>query len=493
MSELKVQKNSLKVNLIYNTLLQIVNFIIPLVTAPYISRTLGAESIGAYSYTVANTTYFLLIGSLGLALYGQIQVAACRDDKKRLSQLFWEIIAAKTLLFIVSVILFTLFIVIFGEKYLSLYIVQYISIFASAIDITWMLTGLEKFKQMVVRNIAVKIVSLLLIFTFVKSPPDVVKYAVVMQMAVLGGNFLLWKDIKGEVGKSEIKFEHIKDHLTRSMVYFVPGIISIIFTYSDKTVLGAVLESNYEVGIYEEACKVTALCGSVVNSIASVLLPRATYMYHNSSREDTDKFLKESFNGVCLVGTIMSFGIISIADIFVPFFLGEEFLGSVLILQILAVNVLFSAMANIFAHQGLIARGKQKAYNNALIVSAVLNVVGNVICVSYMKAVGVSLVSVLSSFILMVIILYKVRHDFDVLGLLFGCWRYFVAGIAMCAVSHFIRFQMEAVYLILTKVAICGMVYIALLYLLRDEFALKFLQNLLFVMNKKGRKQSDYK
>ena len=69
----------------YNLIYQILIIVLPLITTPYISRVLGAENIGIYSYTISVATYFILFGSLGIATYGQREIAYIQDDKKKYS------------------------------------------------------------------------------------------------------------------------------------------------------------------------------------------------------------------------------------------------------------------------------------------------------------------------------------------------------------------------------------------------------------------------
>ena len=86
---------SVKKNYIYNLSYQILALITPLVTAPYVSRVLGAENIGTYSFVNANVTYFILLGVFGLSTYSQLEVARRRDDKNDLNQFCVESILVR--------------------------------------------------------------------------------------------------------------------------------------------------------------------------------------------------------------------------------------------------------------------------------------------------------------------------------------------------------------------------------------------------------------
>ena len=105
MSKINVIKNY-----IYNLGYQLLVIILPLVTTPYISRVLGAEGIGIYSYTISIITYFVLFGSLGIAMYAQREIAYVQDEKVRRGRIFWESFFLRCItLCIAMVIFFVLF------------------------------------------------------------------------------------------------------------------------------------------------------------------------------------------------------------------------------------------------------------------------------------------------------------------------------------------------------------------------------------------------
>ena len=99
-------KKSITKNYLYNLIYQVLILILPLITAPYISRVLGAENIGIYSYTTSLSAYFILFGSLGIALYGQREIAYKQNDKKEYSKIFWEVLILRFITMMISLIIF---------------------------------------------------------------------------------------------------------------------------------------------------------------------------------------------------------------------------------------------------------------------------------------------------------------------------------------------------------------------------------------------------
>ena len=83
--------SSIKRNNLLNLAYRIFSIVFPLLSAPYISRVIGAEGIGIYSYTNSILVYFLLFAEMGSAQYARVEAAKLRDNKYELGKFFCEI------------------------------------------------------------------------------------------------------------------------------------------------------------------------------------------------------------------------------------------------------------------------------------------------------------------------------------------------------------------------------------------------------------------
>jgi len=101
--------NSVKKNFAYNFIYQVLIMILPLITAPYLSRVLRADGMGTYSYTYSIAYYFTLFGMLGLNNYGNRSIARIRNDKEKLSKTFWEIYGMQVITSIIIFIFYFLY------------------------------------------------------------------------------------------------------------------------------------------------------------------------------------------------------------------------------------------------------------------------------------------------------------------------------------------------------------------------------------------------
>ena len=193
-------KKSIAKNYIYNMVYQVLILILPLITTPYLSRVLGAEGIGIYGYTYSIVTYFILFGSLGVAMYGQREIAYAQENVEARKKVFIEIIIFRFITIALAAVAY-FFLFMNGKEYQIYYQILLIELIAAAFDISWFFQGMEEFKRTVTRNVLVRICSVSLVFILVKTKEDLAKFTLIYSLADLIGNLSLWlyvpKYIKG--------------------------------------------------------------------------------------------------------------------------------------------------------------------------------------------------------------------------------------------------------------------------------------------------------
>ena len=152
----------------YNVVYQILLIILPLITTPYISRVLGSEGLGTYTYTYTIANYFMLAAMLGVKNYGNRSVAAVRENRTVLSRVFWEIYGLQFLCSVLALIVYICYALTEDSVYRLVALIQGIYVFSGMLDISWLFFGVEKFKITVTRNIVIRVIDLLCVFIFVK-------------------------------------------------------------------------------------------------------------------------------------------------------------------------------------------------------------------------------------------------------------------------------------------------------------------------------------
>ena len=319
-----MSKKSVAKNYIYNLIYQVLILILPLVTAPYISRVLGAENIGIYSFTLSISAYFILFGSLGIALYGQREIAYNQKNKKKYSVTFWEINLLRAITMFVAIIIFY-FIFVKGNQYQIYYKVLMLEIIGNCIDISWFFQGLEEFKKTVVRNIIVKLISIASIFIFIKTSNDLYRYFLIYVLSIVIGNGSLWLYLPKYLEKVNFNEIHLIKHLKPTINLFVPQIAIQVYTLLDRTMVGAIIPGKDEVGYYDQGQKIIKLLLTIITSLGTVMLPRIANTFVNGKKDKITNYMKKSFNMVFLLAFPMIFGIIAVSKAFVPIFFGPGY------------------------------------------------------------------------------------------------------------------------------------------------------------------------
>ena len=367
-------KKSISKNYLYQLSYQILALIIPLITTPYISRVLGAEGIGIYSFTYSIATYFILFGSLGIAMYGQREIAYVQDKKEERSRIFWEIVILRLVLMTISATVFY-FAYCTGEEYQLYYKILLIELFSNAIDISWFFQGLEEFKKTVTRNFIIKAAFTICIFIFVKSPADLTKYFFVAIGGNLLGNLSLWIYVPKYVQKIKIKSLKVFRHLKHTFFLFIPQIATQVYTILDKTMIGYIVADKSEVGYYEQAQKVINMLLTLVTSLGTVMVPRMANTFASGDKEQMKRYLQNSFKFTYTIAFPVMLGVIAVSANFVPIFFGEGYESVVPLINILAITILFIGMSNVTGTQLLLPTKRQKEFTISVTIGAIVNFV----------------------------------------------------------------------------------------------------------------------
>ncbi len=471
-----MQKKSITKNYVYNLLYQVLTLILPLVTAPYISRVLGAENIGIYSYTISIVTYFITFGSLGIALYGQREIAYVQNDKEKYSKIFWEIILLRLITLSCSLLLFYFIFVFRNNQYHIYYTILILEIFANFLDVSWFFKGIEEFKKNVMRHFIVKVISLILIFIFVKTKNDLKIYFIIYVLSTLIGNFSLLLYLPKYLVKIKLKDLNVLRHLKPTIVLFIPQIAIQVYALLDKTMIGAIIMDKKEVGYYEQSQKIIKMLLTIITSLGAVMMPRIAYTYANGNREKIKQYMLKSFNLVFFLSFPMILGIISVNTRFVPLFFGKGYDKVVLLMNIISPILLLIGLSNVTGIQYLLPTKRQKEYTISVIVGAVVNFIFNMLLIPKYGAIGASFGTLIAEFLVSMVQIYYVRCDFELKDIVKLSKNYILASLLMFFCCFILRNMPINDVLVLLVQVITGIVtYGVCLILLKDKFTLEII------------------
>lgn len=358
-------------NFLYQASYQVLLIILPVVTIPIVSTALGKEGIGTYNFISSIVNYFVLVAGLGLANYGVREIAIVRDNRKKLSEKFWELQLFNLFFSLSSLILFLFFAVSREEE--RLYLVQSMVVLATVFDISWFFSGIENFKKITIRNFIIKIITFLLIFFLIKTEQDLLKYFIIQGGGTLLGSLSLWINLTDYVDFTKIKIKNIFLHFVPAVTYFIAKIAISLYQNLTKTILGLVVSIG-ALGLYANAMSLITMTGSIINAMNTVMIPRMSKIANSGGKEDIIPILVKVIHLQIYITIAMSFGIAGISGTLVPWFFGPDFKELILILPVLSPVLIFQSLQMSIATQYLIPFGKMKEYNLSVILGALVSV-----------------------------------------------------------------------------------------------------------------------
>lgn len=378
---------------------QLLSILLPIVTTPYVSRKLGVENIGVYSFTVAMTSYFVLLSNFSFHTYGQKKVAIVGKARDKRTSLFWEIQYRKGVLVALTCVFYLVF-VLMQKEYQKIYIVQIISIVSVYFDISFFYQGLELYDITVLRNAIAKIVGVVSVFCFVRNQDDLICYVVIQVVTCFFGNLTMWIRLRRYVDFVGVKSLSLRKDLSELIELFIPVVAIQVYFSMDKIMIGMMCEKT-ESGIYEQAMSVFRVCQTFLTSLGAILVPGISRMLEEKKDAEIKNVIATSTRISLMLSVGMMFGILSVSDAFVPWFFGAEYSKVTILLNILSVILNFTAISNILVQGVLIPIGKYNYATIGTVCAAIVNVILNLILIRHYMAIGACVATVIAEFVVL--------------------------------------------------------------------------------------------
>lgn len=459
---------STKKNFIYNFVYQLLILIIPLITSPYLARTLGATGIGKYSYTYSIVSYFMMFVLLGLNNYGNRTIAKNRYNITSLSRTFWSIYFLQLIIGIVIVAIYIGFIFTFGIEYRILYLIEFLYLISSILDINWFFFGVEKFKKTVIRNGIIKILTVILIFIFVKDTGDLYVYTFIMSFMALISQIILWGFIRTEVIYVRVSIDEIVKHIKPNLVLFISVIAISLYKIMDKIMLGMFCDVT-EVAYFENAEKIISIPMTLITALGTVMLPKISNVVSSGQREKSKVYIEKSIEFLMFMSFPMCFGLFVIGEQFAPIYFGNEFIKSGILIKMLAFTLPFLSFANVIRTQFLIPNERDKDFIISVILGAIINVILNLIFIPKLDSVGACIGTIAAEFTVMAYQIFAVKNDLDIKKYIEVSLQFLLKSLVMYlliwAIGAIIRNELVLIFVqIISGVIIYGLINIKYIF-----------------------------
>jgi len=390
----KIKSNSdyrrLFENFVSLSVLQGLNYLLPLVTFPYLVRVLGVEKFGLLGFATATIGYFQILTDYGFNLSATREVAIHRENKEKLEEIFSSVMIIKAGLFLVSFLLLTILVFSF-EKFRSDALVYYLSfgmVMGQVLFPVWFFQGMERMRYITFLNILAKGFFTIAIFIFVKAQAD---YRVVplfnsIGFMVAGILSLLLIKKQFNISLKIVSKYSLVSQLREGWHVFVSSLAISLYTISTTFILG-VFTNNIIVGYYSAADKIIQAVKGLYGPLSQSLFPFVSKKV-SDSKEKGIVLIRIITKYVFFITILLSLLVFVFSELLVSILLGKNYNNSILVLKILAAHPVLIGLSNVFGIQTMLPYGRKKAFQNILLIASLLNIVLSFIMVPLFAHIG---------------------------------------------------------------------------------------------------------
>ena len=379
------------------------SYLMAFVTFPYVSRVLGVERIGLVNFVDNTINYFLLFATLGVNILGVREIATVREDDIKRNKVYSELLGVNILFTLIVLIVYILCVEWIPKlnQYKELFYIGISKLIFTAFLVEWLYTGLEQFRYITLRSIAIKLLYVLTVFLFIRSAEDYKIYFILTIGVVVLNAFINILYSKKYVDIYWRDFLSLK-YLKQDILLGVSSIMTSMYLTFNVMYLGLVSD-NVQVGYYTTAHKLYMVILGLFSAFTHVMLPRMSVLIADGNKEQFNKMITQSFKLVIIV----SIPSILISTIFAPEIIqllsGAGYEGAVLPMRIIMFAVLFVGIAQVLVIQVLIPLKKDRILLLASILGAIFSIILNLVFVERLQSVGSALVLVLSELLVTLI------------------------------------------------------------------------------------------
>lgn len=372
------KQRSIKVNMALNAIKGLLSVVFPLITFPYITRRLGVTNVGRYNFAHSIISYFVLLAGLGINTFAIREGAKKREDSRELNSFASEMLTINLLSTVISYVFLIIIMLIVPSlySYKALLIILSLQILFKTIGVEWLYSIYEDYLYITIRSILFQIVSLILLFVFVKNESDLNIYTIITVISSVGSNVLNLIHSR-KYCRFQIRITNrVKNYIKPIFVLFAMSATVTIYVSSDITILGFLCNDEV-VGIYSVSVKVYTIVKTILSSIIIVSIPRLSasigkkdFALFNSTAEDI-------YNTLITIVMPSVVGIITLRKEIILIISSENYLSAESSLSLLSIALFLCLGAWFWGQCILIPFNRETTVFKITILCAVINIVSN--------------------------------------------------------------------------------------------------------------------
>lgn len=481
---------SISKNIFFKLLLNIFNLIIPILIGPYALRVLGPENMGTVNFSQTIYGYFYIFAGFGVYQYGLREVSRVRDNKEKLSSVFTNLFIFTLITNIITVAIYVIFIhnSYYGSQTYVACMIMTFNLVANVFYIEWLNEALENFGFITIKTIVVRIIYVILLLTTVRSSDNLKEYMIVLVLYTLLNNLLSFIYIKRRI-KFNFSNIKLKKHIKPMFLVVILSNANVLYTQLDRLMLGQFV-STVSVAYYATAQNISTMINTLLLTVITVTIPRLSNYVANDSDEEYLTLLDKISKLYFLFLFPASIGMFLLSKEIILLYGGSEYMASVPIMMVFSLYIISLGYDTILSNQVMYTRRKEKQQVKIIFIGGLINLLLNILLVVFGKYDGTTAVATTLFANICVIVMENI-YVRKVLKVKFNIFsmdklKYMFVSLLFIPVTFIIRQfignifesqELNAIVISLITVAVNGLIYFLVLFIIKDE-------NLMEVKNK---------
>lgn len=382
-SFLKLENNktakTLFANFTYLSILEIIGLLLPLISYPYVIRTVGADNYGVVVFCQAIIAYVVIIINFGYNVSATRKISENRTNVFKIREIYSSIVYQKLLIFAICLVS-GLFVLIFLKYDYSVILLGFIGLCIQEVFFpTWLFQGLERMKFITIITFVAKCSCLILIFLFVHDKKDYACIPVLYSIGVFFTSVLSVIILKKKFDIYFVKVSkyRMKEDFLESLPFFTSRLSAIVMERGNVLVIGTFFSYDM-VAIYDLCAKIVSILKTPFSLVAQVIYP-------NVAKSKNMLLVKKSIKIVLLFGAFVCLFVYLFAPNIILLLSDTSMLGAVSILKIMVLYVPIVGISYLFGASVLVVKGYSREYNLSVVYSVLLYILMLLSFISFSK------------------------------------------------------------------------------------------------------------
>ena len=384
--------SSIKKNFAYKSVLNLSSYLAAFIVFPYTSRLFGPDRIGIVNFVDNTVSYFLLFATMGIGLLGVREIAAVKHNERQRSRVFANIFGLNMLFTLITLVVYALAVLLIPRlaAHPEMFFIGGAKIIFTALVIEWFFSGMENFRYITLRSIAIRILYVAAIFLFVRNRDQYVLFFAITTASVIINALINIVYVRKFVSPSW--HDMLDMRYTRSNITLgIYSIMTSMYLTFNVVWLGFVA-GDTEVGYYTTAFKLNTVMLGLFSAFTNVMMPRMSALVDAGEKEEFQVLINKSFSAVATFSIPLVLCSMVMAPQIILLLAGDDFGGAILPMQIILPAVIMAGVAQVLAIQIIIPLKHDRILLLASGIGAAIAISINIFFVPHLASIGSAIV-----------------------------------------------------------------------------------------------------